>query len=68
MLGTVTVLKNMVKYLWLIASATVLVTVMIAGFKLACSNYNIISEGWILAVSVAVLFFCAIYNISQHRE
>ena len=61
-------MKNVMKYISVIASVVAIITVIITGFKLADRNYEVATEGLIIGISLVVLFACAIYNLSRNKE
>ncbi len=56
-------MNKAVQYASVIASAGALIAVIIAGIKLTDNNYDIVYEGIIMGICLAVLFITAVYRI-----
>lgn len=62
-------MNKVLKYASIIASFAALAAVIVIGIKLADNNYDIVYEGIITGISIAVLFIAAVYRIvKQHQQ
>lgn len=61
-------MKKLCLYGSVIASVIGLITVAMAGLKLANNNYDVVSEGIVIGICLAVLLTIAVYRIVQHNE
>ena len=61
-------MNRVVKYSSVIASIIGIITVIIAGIKIASHNYDVVCEGIVVGICIVVLFISAVIKISRQSK